>query len=162
MFTDLLHCLGVTVVHNLEKQKSFCYTLFIFISSISKYHSHCTMNSFRILSELFLFSQLKSCPSLIPINIAVLSFFSSLGIHNNVKQNPVLTSPWLLNPRISWLIQEVLPVWISCKWRNKFSLARPLPLSCSPWVRTPSNVDLPASTFPSTASFRSMNWKWKI
>lgn len=68
-----------------------------------------------------------------------------------------LTSPWLLNPRISWLIQEVLPVWISCRWRNKFSLARPLPLSSSPWVRTPSNVDLPASTFPSTASLRSIN-----
>ena len=68
------------------------------------------------------------------------------------------TSPLLLNPRISWLILDVRPDWISWRWRNKLSRARPRPLSNSPWVRTPRTVLLPASTLPSTASRRSINY----
>lgn len=67
----------------------------------------------------------------------------------------------LLNPKISWLILDVRPDWISCKWRNKLRRALPWPLSNSPCVRTPSNVLFPASTFPNTASRKSMNWKWR-
>ena len=71
----------------------------------------------------------------------------------------VHTSPLLLNPSISWLILDVLPVWISCRCLKRFNLALPRPLSNSSCVKTPSNVLFPASTFPSTASRMSMNWK---
>lgn len=37
------------------------------------------------------------------------------------------------------------------------SRARPRPLSSSPWVKTPSKVDFPESTFPRTATRRSRN-----
>ena len=47
---------------------------------------------------------------------------------------------------------EVLPVSISCLWRNSLCRAVPRPLSSSPWVSTPSSVLLPASTFPTTAT----------
>lgn len=93
--------------------------------------------------------------------VRINKFLAGLKLHIFKKVNFIYfcTCPWLLKPRISWLIQEVLPVWISCKWRNRLSLALPRPLSNSPWVSTPSNVDLPASTFPSTANFRSINWR---
>jgi len=67
------------------------------------------------------------------------------------------TSPLLLKPRISWLMLDVRPDWISCRWRNRLSLARPRPLSNWPCVRTPRTVLLPASTFPSTARRMSIN-----
>lgn len=68
-----------------------------------------------------------------------------------------LTSPLLLKPRISKLMLEVLPVWISCRCLNRLRRARPRPLSSSPCVRTPSRVDFPESTFPRTATRRSRN-----
>lgn len=75
----------------------------------------------------------------------------------------ILTSPLLLNPRISKLILEVRPDWISWRCLKRLSRALPRPLSSSPWVSTPSNVDLPESTFPSTATRRSKNYvgTWK-
>merc|ERR1719209_1751177 len=51
---------------------------------------------------------------------------------------------------------RVLPDWISCKWRNIFSLAAPRPLSSSPCVKTPSKVDFPTSADPRTQTLRSM------
>lgn len=72
------------------------------------------------------------------------------------------TSPLLLKPKISKLMLEVRPVWISCRCLKRFSRARPRPLSNSPCVRTPSRVDFPESTFPSTATRRSRNWGMKI
>jgi len=68
------------------------------------------------------------------------------------------TCPLLLKPRISWLMLDVRPDWISWRWRNRLRRARPRPLSNSPWVSTPSTVLLPASTLPSTASRMSMNY----
>lgn len=70
----------------------------------------------------------------------------------------ILTSPLLLKPRISKLMLDVRPVWISCKCLKRLSLALPRPLSSSPWVKTPSRVDLPESTLPRTATRRSKNW----
>lgn len=52
---------------------------------------------------------------------------------------------------------DVRPVWISCRCLKRLSRARPRPLSSSPCVRTPSRVDFPESTFPSTATRRSKN-----
>lgn len=54
-------------------------------------------------------------------------------------------------------MDDVLPDWISCKWRNRFNRALPRPLSSSPWVSTPRRVLLPASMFPSTANRMSKN-----
>lgn len=68
-----------------------------------------------------------------------------------------LTSPLLLKPRISKLMLEVRPVWISCKCLKRLSLALPRPLSSSPCVKTPNRVDLPESTLPKTATRRSKN-----
>lgn len=74
----------------------------------------------------------------------------------------IITSPLLLKPRISKLMLEVRPVWISCRCLKRLSLARPRPLSSSPWVRTPRRVDFPESTLPSTATRRSKNcWQSK-
>lgn len=61
-------------------------------------------------------------------------------------------SPRLSNPRISFPTELVRPDSISCLCRNNFCLACPLPLSNSPCVSTPRRVDLPASTFPTTAT----------
>ncbi|TNN37026.1 hypothetical protein EYF80_052814 [Liparis tanakae] len=58
---------------------------------------------------------------------------------------------------ISKLMLEVRPVWISCRCLKRLSLARPRPLSSSPCVSTPSRVDFPESTLPSTATRRSRN-----
>ena len=69
----------------------------------------------------------------------------------------VLTSPCDVKPIISWLMDDVLPDWISCKCRNRFSRALPRPLSSSPWVSTPRRVLLPASIFPKTANRMSKN-----
>ena len=71
----------------------------------------------------------------------------------------MLTSPLLLKPRISKLMLEVRPVWISWRCLKRLSLARPRPLSSSPCVKTPSNVDFPESTLPKTATRRSRNWR---
>lgn len=73
-----------------------------------------------------------------------------------------LTSPLLLKPRISKLMLDVRPVWISCKCLKRLSLALPRPLSSSPWVKTPNRVDLPESTLPRTATRRSRNWRGGI
>ena len=72
------------------------------------------------------------------------------------------TSPLLLNPSISWLILDVLPLWISWRCRKRFNRARPRPLSNSSCVKTPSRVLFPASTFPNTASRMSINYKKSI
>lgn len=77
------------------------------------------------------------------------------GTHYGVGS--FLTSPLLLNPRISKLMLEVRPVWISCRCLKRLSLALPRPLSSSPCVKTPNRVDLPESTLPSTATRRSKN-----
>ena len=69
----------------------------------------------------------------------------------------ISTSPCDVKPIISWLIDDVLPDWISCKWRNRLSRALPRPLSSSPWVSTPRRVLLPASMFPRTANRMSRN-----
>ena len=68
-----------------------------------------------------------------------------------------ITSPLLLKPRISKLMLDVRPVWISCRCLKRLSRALPRPLSSSPCVRTPNRVDFPESTFPSTATRRSKN-----
>ncbi len=65
------------------------------------------------------------------------------------------TWPWQSKPKISLPTLLVLPDSISCLWRNSRCLARPRPLSSSPCVNTPSNVLLPASTFPTTAILKS-------
>lgn len=70
-----------------------------------------------------------------------------------------LTSPLVLKPRISKLMLDVRPVWISCKCLKRLSLALPRPLSSSPCVKTPNRVDLPESTLPRTATRRSRNWR---
>lgn len=70
---------------------------------------------------------------------------------------PFLTSPLLLKPRISKLMLDVRPVWISCRCLKRFSLVLPRPLSSSPCVKTPNRVDLPESTLPSTATRKSKN-----
>lgn len=70
-----------------------------------------------------------------------------------------LTSPLLLKPRISKLMLEVRPVWISWRCLKRLSLALPRPLSSSPCVKTPNKVDFPESTFPSTATRRSKNYR---
>ena len=46
---------------------------------------------------------------------------------------------------------DVRPLSISCLWRNNDTRARPRPSSRAPRVRTPNVVDLPLSTFPTTA-----------
>ena len=63
--------------------------------------------------------------------------------------------PSALKPRMSCPTELVRPESASCLCRNSFIRARPLPLSSSPWVNTPSSVDLPASTFPNTAILRT-------
>lgn len=83
----------------------------------------------------------------------------NLSYSSNSKDHG--TWPLLLNPMISWLMLDVLPDWISCRWRNKLSRALPRPLSSSPWVKTPRIVLFPTSTFPRTARRRSMNWNDK-
>lgn len=72
-----------------------------------------------------------------------------------------LTSPLLLKPRISKLMLDVLPDWISWRCRKRLRRALPRPLSSSPCVRTPNRVDFPESTFPSTATRRSKNYRKK-
>ncbi len=67
------------------------------------------------------------------------------------------TFPSLLKPRISWLILDVRPDWISWRCRKRLSRALPRPLSYSPCVSTPRRVLFPASTFPNTASRTSIN-----
>lgn len=81
-------------------------------------------------------------------------------VNHNVKSavSASVTSPLLLKPRISKLMLDVRPVWISCRCLKRLSRARPRPLSSSPCVRTPSRVDFPESTFPSTATRRSKNF----
>lgn len=69
-----------------------------------------------------------------------------------------LTSPLLLKPRISKLMLDVLPDWISWRCRKRLRRALPRPLSSSPCVRTPKSVDFPESTFPRTATRRSKNY----
>lgn len=69
----------------------------------------------------------------------------------------LLASPLLLKPRISKLMLDVRPVWISWRCLKRLSLALPRPLSSSPCVKTPSRVDLPESTLPITATRRSRN-----
>ena len=73
----------------------------------------------------------------------------------------VLTWPSELNPIISCDILDVLPDWISCTCLNRFKRALPLPLSSSPWASTPTSVDFPQSTLPSTAILRSRNCKYE-
>lgn len=54
----------------------------------------------------------------------------------------------------------VRPLSISCLCRNRRWRACPRPLSSSPCVSTPNSVDLPASTFPTTATLQILfNWK---
>lgn len=72
-----------------------------------------------------------------------------------------LTSPLLLKPRISKLMLDVLPDWISWRCRKRLRRALPRPLSSSPCVRTPKSVDFPESTFPRTATRRSKNYRKK-
>lgn len=72
------------------------------------------------------------------------------------------TLPSESNPRISMLIDDVRPLWTSCKCRNKFKRDFPRPLSISPWVNTPRRVDLPASAQPKTAILRSINCRKNI
>lgn len=73
------------------------------------------------------------------------------------------TAPPLSKPKISFPTLLVLPDSASCLWRKSFCLACPLPLSSSLWVKTPSNVDFPASTFPTTATLNKQgNRYWKI
>lgn len=62
------------------------------------------------------------------------------------------TFPLLSNPSMSLPTLLVLPDSISCLCLKSFNLASPLPLSSSPWVRTPNSVLLPASTLPTTAT----------
>lgn len=69
----------------------------------------------------------------------------------------LLTSPLLLKPRISKLMLDVRPDWISWRCLKRFSLALPRPLSSSPCVKTPNRVDFPESTLPSTATRKSRN-----
>lgn len=52
-----------------------------------------------------------------------------------------------------------IPVWISWRCRNIFSLAIPWPSSSSPWVKTPSMVDFPLFSIPITAT-RSSKLGW--
>ena len=65
------------------------------------------------------------------------------------------TCPFESKPRISFPTDDVLPVSISCLWRNNFCLAWPRPLSKQLCVSTPNNVDFPASTLPTTAILTS-------
>lgn len=60
--------------------------------------------------------------------------------------------PTLSKPKMSLPTELVRPVSISCLCRNSLCRACPLPLSSSPCVNTPSRVDLPASTLPTTAT----------
>lgn len=56
------------------------------------------------------------------------------------------TSPLLSKPMISMPTELVLPLSISCLWRNKLTRALPRPSSRPPFTSTPSMVLLPAST----------------
>lgn len=60
------------------------------------------------------------------------------------------------NPIICKDIEEVLPEQTSCLCLKTFNRAHPLPLSNSPLVKTPSNVDFPTSELPKTAILNSM------
>ena len=70
-------------------------------------------------------------------------------------RNLGITCPFESKPRISFPTDDVLPVSISCLWRNNFCLAWPRPLSKQLCVSTPNNVDFPASTLPTTAILTS-------
>lgn len=65
---------------------------------------------------------------------------------------PLHHSPSPSNPKMSFPTELVRPDSISCLCRKSFKRAVPRPLSKSPCVNTPNNVDLPASTFPTTAT----------
>lgn len=75
----------------------------------------------------------------------------------NYHQRLKVLLPSASKPRISWPTLLVLPDSCSCLWRNSFIRASPRPLSSSPWVNTPSKVDFPASTFPTTAILQNIN-----
>lgn len=99
---------------------------------------------------------LPSCPTHSSNRWVILfsSRFLSSATHS-------LTSPLLLKPRISKLMLDVLPDWISWRCRKRLRRALPRPLSSSPCVRTPNSVDFPESTFPRTATRRSKNYRKK-
>lgn len=69
-----------------------------------------------------------------------------------------LTCPSWSKPRISLPTLLVLPLSISCLCLKSFWRAKPLPLSSSPCVNTPSRVLLPASTLPTTATLREQEY----
>lgn len=71
------------------------------------------------------------------------------------EKNLHINIPVLSNPRMSFPTELVLPVSASCLCRNSRLRACPLPLSSSPCVNTPSRVDLPASTLPTTATLKT-------
>lgn len=71
--------------------------------------------------------------------------------HPGSRSQP-LTCPSWSKPRISFPTLLVRPLSISCLCLKSFWRAKPLPLSSSPCVSTPSRVLLPASTFPTTAT----------
>lgn len=64
---------------------------------------------------------------------------------------PRTGSPFASNPRISIPTLLVRPLSSSCLCRKRLTRARPRPSSRPPRVSTPSVVDLPASTLPTTA-----------
>lgn len=66
--------------------------------------------------------------------------------------------PFSSNPRISMPTLLVRPLSTSCLCLKRLTRALPRPSSSPPRVRTPSVVDLPASTLPRTAMRSSGRW----
>ena len=70
----------------------------------------------------------------------------------------LITLPVESKPRMSLPTLLVRPLSISCLCLNSFCRAKPLPLSSSPCVNTPSRVLLPASTLPTTATLQCQSY----
>ena len=91
-----------------------------------------------------------------------LTYFSQTRTQSKLPCSGRFTTlPVLSKPRISLPTEEVRPVSASCLCLNSLWRARPRPLSSSPWVKTPSKVDFPASTFPTTAQRISLK-SWNV
>ena len=88
-----------------------------------------------------------------PKNPPTLDDFSQIFTQSRLPCSGLLTTfPWQSKPRMSLPTLLVLPDSISCLCRKSFCRAWPRPLSNSTWVKTPSRVLFPASTFPTTAT----------
>ena len=141
--TNLLCCPRLAVIHNLEKNKG---KTFINVSCGSSNLLNDDGYRNQVFKQLHFFYNYNHTNKK---TLIARYLFCGGGVS--------LTSPLLLKPRISKLMLEVRPVWISCRCLKRLSLALPRPLSSSPCVKTPNRVDLPESTLPSTATRRSKN-----